>query len=271
MNEQQAAAFDPHGFLTGTIIALILVGAYLLKQYLKYRKATESLVAEEVVRQILNPYFVYYKNLGQQDKAEFIQRVQLFIGRKVFIPRMFKVVTDEMKVLIAASAVQLTFGLPQISLQHFKRIIIYPDYYYSTINKQRHKGEVNPKAQAIVLSWKNFVKGYLVPDDSFNLGLHEMAHALELENLIENDEYDFLHPKTWQKFQEEASKISNLIREGKHHFLRTYAGTNEKEFFAVSVENFFERPEAFRNEAPLLYSILVSLLNQDPLKKKVQY
>lgn len=267
MNEQQPEALDTNALLTGMIIALILVGAYFLYQYIKYRKAALSSVPEDKIQEILNQHFAYYKALNAQNKLRFIKRVQLFIGQKVFIPRMFKVVTHEMKVLIAASAVQLTFGLPEVSLQHFKRIIIYPDYYYSTVTKRMHKGEVNPKAQAIVLSWKSFLHGYQVADDSYNLGLHEMAHALELENLIENDEYDFLHKGTWQQFQQETSGIIELIRTGEHHFFRAYATTNEKEFFAIAVENFFERPLVFQRELPHLYSILVSLLNQNPLEK----
>lgn len=266
MNNQQPEALDINAFLIGMVIALILVGAYLFYQYLKFRRAAISQVQEGEIRNILRQHFAYYQVLSPRDKEKFVQRVQLFIARKTFIPRMFKIVTPEMKVLIAASAVQLTFGLPDICLQFFKRIIIYPDYYFSTVNKKMHKGEVNPKAQAIVFSWRGFLKGYQIPDDSYNLGLHEMAHALELENLIENDEYDFLHKETWEEFQEEAAKISGLIHENKHSFLRSYAATNEKEFFAVAVENFFERPLAFKREIPRLYSILVSLLNQDPLK-----
>ncbi len=35
-------------------------------------------------------------------------------------------------------------------------------------------------------------------------------------------------------------------------------------FFAVAVENFFERSEQFKVEIPELYSVLTKLLNQDP-------
>ena len=48
------------------------------------------------------------------------------------------------------------------------------------------------------------------------------------------------------------------------HFLRKYALTNKEEFFAVAVENFFERPAAFKTALPELYSILAKLLKQDP-------
>ena len=268
MNEQQLPeSVDPNALLAGMIIALILVGAYFFFQYRKYRRSAQSGVENDEIREILQLHFAYFRGLDATDQQKFIRRVAQFISMKTFIPRMFKVVTSEMKVLISAAAVQLTFGLPEICLRHFRRIIIYPDAYYSTVTKKMHKGEVNPKARAIVLSWKSFLSGYANPDDSYNLGLHEMAHALELENLIENEEYDFFPKKVWTDFQREAQDISAHIKSGKHDFFRTYASTNEKEFFAVAVENFFERTETFQQRFPQLYSILVLLLKQDPLKK----
>ena len=50
----------------------------------------------------------------------------------------------------------------------------------------------------------------------------------------------------------------------RHAFLRSYAGTNEAEFFAVAVEYFFERPQEFQTALPELYGTLGSLLRQDP-------
>ena len=90
-----------------------------------------------------------------------------------------------MKALIAGSAIQLTFGYPDVDFGHFWRILIYPDNYYSTITHRYHKGEVNIKG-IIVLSWKSFKEGFADSTDGRNLGFHEMAHALRLINIVEN-------------------------------------------------------------------------------------
>ena len=141
-------------------------------------------------REVLNKYFPYYISLEPREKLHFERRVHQFMGLKSFIPRNIEEVTLEMKTLISACAVQLTFGLPKIYLRHFSKILVYPDNYYSTINQTYHKGEVNPRFGIIVISWKSFVKGY-VEKEGLNLGLHEMAHALHLENRIMNGEFDF--------------------------------------------------------------------------------
>lgn len=216
-------------------------------------------------REILKKHFPFYHQLSPNRKKRFEQKVQYFIHVKEFIPRQIPTVTEEMKVLISACAVQLTFGYPKVFLSHFKRILVYPDNYYSTINKAYHKGEVNPRLQAIVLSWKAFVEGYINGNDGRNLGLHEMAHALRLENLIMNAEFNFLDEEVLHQWQELANQEMISIAQGKSRMFREYAGTNPDEFFSVAVENFFERPEKFKSLMPNLYAILVLLLKQDPL------
>ncbi|WP_420582027.1 zinc-dependent peptidase [Reichenbachiella sp.] len=216
-------------------------------------------------KEILKKHFPYYSQLSPNRRKRFEQKVQYFIYVKDFIPRQIPTVTEEMKVLISACAVQLTFGYPKVFLSHFKRILVYPDNYYSTINNTFHKGEVNPRLRTIVLSWKAFVEGYIHPKDGRNLGLHEMAHALRLENLILNTEYSFFDEAVLQQWQSMADLEMQNISSGKSRMFRDYAGTDSDEFFAVAIENFFERPEKFKSLMPNLYGILVLLLKQDPL------
>ena len=46
--------------------------------------------------------------------------------------------------------------------------------------------------------------------------------------------------------------------------LRQYAGTNPAEFFACSVEAFFEKPIEMKKKAPELYNQLAEFFNQKP-------
>ena len=216
-------------------------------------------------KEILKKHFPFYNKLAPNRRIRFEQKIQYFIHVKEFIPRQMPTVTEEMKVLISACAVQLTFGYPKIFLSHFKRILVYPDNYYSTINKTYHKGEVNPRLGAIVLSWKAFAEGYINETDGRNLGLHEMAHALRLENMIFNSEYNFLDEEILLHWQFLADQEMMNISNGESKMFRDYAGTNPDEFFSVAVENFFERPKKFKSLMPNLYAVLVLLLKQDPL------
>jgi Mlc titration factor MtfA (ptsG expression regulator) len=219
-------------------------------------------------KEILQKYFAYYQNLSPENKTKFERKVTQFIYGKRFIPRQVDEVTIEAKVLIAASAVQLTFGLPNVYLSYFDKILVYPNDYYSSITRRFHKGEVNPRFGIIVLSWQSFIDGYIEPNDSRNLGLHEMAHALRFESKIRSEEFPPFEEDLLNKFDAYAHRICHDPKFGTMTFFRPYACTNEHEFFSVAVENFFERPQEFKNTIPELYAILVSLLAQDPLQLK---
>ena len=167
-----------------------------------------------------------------------------------------------MKILIGATAIQLTYGYPNVYLTHFKRILIYPDNYYSTINKVYHQGEVNPLNKIIVISWNNFVRGMINNDDGVNLGLHEMAHALRLENIIRNNEFNFIDKKVLDHWEYLAGQEILKLRNGQESIFRGYGATSAEEFFAVAIENFFERPDQFKSYDTTLYHTLAQLLKQ---------
>jgi len=221
----------------------------------------------QVYRDILLKYFRYYQQLLPADRARFERKVANFIGGKVFIPRGVSEVTIEARVLIAAAAVQLTFGLKDVRLDHFRRILVYPNDYYSSITKRYHRGEVNPRFGMIVLSWQSFIDGYITPGDSVNVGLHEMAHALRLENILRSEDFPpFFDDTLLMQFDDFGLDFCRQTVVNPERFFRPYACTNPEEFFAVAVENFFERPAQFRREFPEIYSVMMRLLNQDPLQ-----
>ena len=167
-----------------------------------------------------------------------------------------------MKSLIAASAVQITFGFPSLYFRQFDTILLYPDAYQSTITGNYHQGEVNTRG-FIVLSWTHFLRGYHIDNDGRNLGLHEMSHALKIADSVYTEEYDFLDSTLMRTFIDLARAEIQRINDGQKSFFRDYATTSDHEFFAVAVENFFERPEQFKQNHSQLFQILAQLLNQE--------
>lgn len=251
----------------------ILLAAFGLVLYLRYGRHTDVIVRgwtgqshfRHAHHLVLEKYFFYYRNLSHPKKLEFERRVAQFIDSKEFIARGEMNIGPEVETLIAASAVQLTFGLPFVALEHFDKIIVFPDTFFSKAGQRYHKGEVNPRVGVIALSWKSFLEGYINPSDSYNLGLHEMAHALKLENYIPNDEFGFLKEEVLREIDLQYIELADDIQTNPESFLRAYAGVNEEEFFAVAVENFFERPQQMKERLPKLYSSMSRLLGQDPV------
>ncbi|PKP18764.1 MAG: DgsA anti-repressor MtfA [Bacteroidetes bacterium HGW-Bacteroidetes-21] len=261
----------------GVVIILIVVVffvyirfKYFLDKNERSEPTLEQLTSNQ--RQILERYFDYYNNLPDNtQKRLFEHRVTRFIQLKTFVPQQgIPQITDEMKVLVAASAMQLAFGFKDVYYEHFTKIILYPAEIYGKYTKQWYEGKVKLDGR-IFLSWKNFVNGYKFPEDGRNLGLHEMAHALFFENAIMNSCYDFIDRNALNKFALLAKKEILAMKNGESAFFRPYASQNRHEFFAVSVEYFFEKPVAFLEAKPDLYNTLVKLLKQDPSYRKIQH
>jgi Mlc titration factor MtfA (ptsG expression regulator) len=205
----------------------------------------------------------YYQLLLPVEREQFMRRAWIFYKEKQFVARGFESVSFHMRAVISSYAAQITFGLPDVRLKHFRTIVVYREQYRSTITRQWHKGETH-RDGAIVFSWTDLAEGHNNTSDGINLALHELAHALHLENIIINGEHDFLDKLELQRFRELAELEIANIKRLPEHFLRNYGATNDHEFFAVCVESFFERPDAFRKELPHVYETLSRILMQDP-------
>jgi Mlc titration factor MtfA (ptsG expression regulator) len=103
------------------------------------------------------------------------------------------------------------------------------------------------------------------PSDGVNVGIHEIAHALKLANLIETDGEHEFNPKAWSEYTQWVPEEMDRLRKGLPSLFRESAGLNEHEFFAVVIESFFERSQDLKNYHPKMYQALVHLLRQDPL------
>jgi len=244
--------------ITLTAFLVILLG--IARRLLSLGR-TRRLTAAQ--RKVMCTYATYHGQLDPESQKRFECVVAAFVNDKEWAGSGIEVV-DEMKVMIGSCAAQLLHGFPDVRLKHFKRILVSKGPYRSGRSTQMHMGEVRPAVGLIIISWSDFVQGYAHPRNAFNVGLHEMAHALWFENAIDNGEFHFLDPELLQKWIALAHTEIVQMQGGKHSFLRSYAGTNEAEFFAVAVEYFFEQPKEFEAALPEVYGTLSGLLRQDP-------
>lgn len=210
---------------------------------------------------ILKNKFLFYNKLDDKHKGYFEHRVVIFIDDKRFIGRKGVVISDEIKVLVSATACMLTFGFRNYHIGLIERIFIYPNEFYSTINDEYHKGEFNPKIGALVLSWKDFKEGVDDPSDQNNLGIHEFTHAIHLNCLKKRDVSSLIFRSTFNELIRIISDKEQGDKLVESHFLRNYAFTNQFEFLAVTIESFIETPKEFKSKFPKIYSKIKQMLN----------
>ena len=215
------------------------------------------------LRHLLHKNSRYYNKIS--DKKLFERRVWDFIRYNKFVPRDLKV-TLSLKSIIASHATQLALYLPEEAYDYYERIILYKDYYLSRVTNQYHKAEVNPGLKVIVFSVRAIYESVNRADDGINVMLHEFAHALWLEHKLMASEYRIFMERPFVETDLLMESELERSRQNEEHFFRKYAFANKAEFFAVSVENFFERPESFKDKLPELYQCLTRLFQQDPLR-----
>lgn len=212
--------------------------------------------------QILIQQFTFYNRLNSTHKKYFRHRVATFIKHKNFIGKEDFKVTDEVEVLISATAIMLTFGFRDFLIKSIEHVVIYPTEYFSTINNVFHKGEYNVNLKTLVLSWDNFKEGFRIENDKVNLGIHEFAHAIHFNSIYQEDINSVLFVDTYSELRDLIASDDNLRnRLISSEYIRNYAFTNDIELLAVILETFIETPQAFKLQFPNIYSKVKQMLN----------
>ena len=103
---------------------------------------------------------------------------------------------------------------------------------------------------------------YLLFPYLFYLNLHQYLFLSNLVRLI------YAIPRlNYEKFSTSTGPILADVIANRRSYLRSYAFSNMHEFWAVSVEAFFENPEGLKENMPDLYEALSHVLNQNPITK----
>ncbi len=211
---------------------------------------------------VIGSLFSYFNEMPAEQQHLFVQRAHEFRSAKKFhfigLERH-----DEKAMLVSAAAIQVTFGLDNYMLNHFSDIYILADAYQMENDDELFIGHVAP--EGIYLSWKHFLYGYTVRNDNVNVAVHEMAHALLYSNFFAQYGTDRHFRHNYEKFSTSTGPILAEAITSRHSYLRSYAFSNLHEFWAVSVEAFFENPAGLKENMPELYTALSRVLNQDPM------
>jgi Mlc titration factor MtfA (ptsG expression regulator) len=231
-----------------------------LPDYLVYDGKNLPLSPNDI-DQILLKRFPYYQSLDASLKQKFLRRVISFIKEKVFIIRHYEGY-KEMPVLLSAAAIQITFGLQHYKLPFFKYIQIHPEEYFAQNSLRVLAGHVY--GNTITVAWNHFLQGFSEHDGK-NVGLHEMAHALYYQHIIADIVKHKPFVANFELVMAEGQETFDCNKDNRELF-SDYAFKNLQEFWAESLELFFEKPFELQRCYPDLFTGLRSLLKQDPLQ-----
>jgi Mlc titration factor MtfA (ptsG expression regulator) len=232
------------------------------RDYFYYQGAHLGLTENDITI-ILEKYCTYYTCLSEKLQLTFVERVKQFMSTKTF--RLPKDATfKEMPVLFSPAATQLTFGIGEYTFSWFENINVNAEEYFADYTHSLRLLAGNVGDKSISIAWNHFLNGISNQTDGSNVGLHELAHALYYQYTVIEKKKDFTG-----RFDAVMNEIEGIYRSGKDQqpLFSDYAFRNTQEFWAESIEIFFERPAGMLNEFPGLFNSIEILLNQNPLNK----
>lgn len=223
----------------------------------------------------------YVKRLSEEDRRELEKQVLVFVSEKHFEGCGGLVLTDAIKVTVAAQACLLTLRNDADYFPNLKSILIYPDTYipktpsispdwWDTRKRGPRLGE-SWRNGVVVLSWNSVLGGAANIEDGRNVVLHEFAHQLDQEDGGAVGIPILPSPsafRTWARvLQSHFDEHRRNVAKGRARVLDEYGATNPAEFFAVATECFFEKAKQLRARHPELYSVLKEYYGQDPASR----
>jgi hypothetical protein len=226
------------------------------------RAAVETPFPERWRKSLVEGYD-HFERLPAALRARFEDDLRLFLS-ETRISGVGVEVTDELRLLVAASAVTLSLGWPDYEWGQLTEVLLYPqdfdrDYAFE---ERELSGQAHPWG-TVILSVPSLLESFEVPDDAYHVGLHEFAHLLD----VSQTHFDGIPPGlSGERAREWVAVVEREMQRLRHgrSALDDYGAHDPVEFLGVAVEAFFEIPQLVRRRHRELYAMLSAWLGQDP-------
>ena len=236
--------------------------AALTRRY-RRRRALLATPFPPAWRAVLEDWSDHYDRLSPERRRAFEDDVRLFLEEKR-ITGVEVAVTDELRVLVAASAITLSLGWPDYDWDSLSEVLLYPQDFGRDYSFEAR--ELSGQAHGwgtVILSVPSLRASFEDPDDAYHVGFHEFAHLLDLE-ATQFDGIPAGMPEAlagqWVQLME--TEMLRLRRGGS--VIDEYGAEEPAEFLAVAVEAFFESSLALRARHAEVYALLRDYFGQDP-------
>ena len=218
------------------------------------------------------------RDLSARDRERLMSLVVLFLHEKPIHGAGGLVMTEEIRVAIAAQACMLILELDLDYYRGWVEVIVYPDEFVARYDYADDYGIVHSVAEPmsgeswergpVILSWAD-AAGEDGGDTPYNVVMHEFAHKLDMLNGaadgfpplhkdMSRKDWNEAHTAAYENFCARIDARADLP-------IDEYAGESPAEFFAVMSEVFFERPQTLLDMYPLVYAQLARFYRQDPV------
>ncbi|MFK7885830.1 MAG: zinc-dependent peptidase [Gammaproteobacteria bacterium] len=265
------------GLVVLVVLALQIVRP-LYRRAQRQRRLGEALSPQQ--REVIRRHVPLIEKLPEDFRARHEGLVRVFLAEKEFIGCAGLNLRDEMRWSIAAQACLLLINRADGCFDDMRTVLVYPEAFYveheevdaSGVAQQRRRllsGESWSEGQVIV-SWADALRGGALAADGYNVVIHEFAHQLDGANGDVNGAPmlgDEMPAEAWSRTMKAGFEtLLAAMARGETTLIDAYGGTHPAEFFAVTSEVFFEKPQALVREHPELYACLQAVYRIDPAR-----
>ncbi len=204
----------------------------------------------------LRQHFGFYARLSPQEQERFRNRLMIYMMDKEFIyMTKEEKMPEDVRVLITAQILQLTFGLEEYLTKDFDRIVIYKHAFGTPELQFLHSSEIHLKDGVTIFDLERTSQG-IFDNKHYNLILHEYGNIFRIQNP------NIIFPDFDENIWETLAEIRGFDKE----YIINFIGKPEVNAVQVSIEHFFKAPQHFDALLPKIYEEYVRIFNQDPLE-----
>jgi len=252
-----------NGALLGLVPAALILGLGLRRAVRRWHLARTPLPDRD--RMWLSTHVPLYRTLDDPARARFERDVQFVLDEYSFEGVKDVTVTDTLRLSVAAGVATLLHGRPSWELPGSNAVLFYPDRFNDTYHEStdgafdgmaHQQGPIILTAPAVANSWAGAY-------DANNVVLHELAHLFDFDNEGADGVPSLVAAGSAGEWQALMRREIRRVQRGRS-ILRPYAAEAPSEFFAVSVETFFEQPDRMARHHDELFRALVSFFHLDP-------
>lgn len=227
-------------------------------------------------RKLIERNVAVYSLLPEEQQQRLIDAARIIVAERQFEGCRGLVMTDEVRLTIAAQAALLLLGEDGYYFDRVPSVLVYPSAYVRK-HSLGWQGPVDAEAEllgeswhrgSIILSWPAVLSGGRDPHDGQNLVLHEFAHHLDgLDGEMGGTPplpSSAAHRHWRDVFDREYATLCDDAALGRDTLLDPYGTTSQAELFAVATECFFERPVEMRERHRELFDCLRRFYKLDP-------
>jgi MtfA peptidase len=244
-----------------------------LRNWRRRRVLKRTGIADELWRRVV-ARLPFLRGLSEDETTRLKELVLLFLAEKELHGAHGFVVSDEMRVSIAAQACLPVLNLGLDMYNSWVGVVVYPGEFRVRKEEVDEAGVVHTfddelageawPGGPVVLSLEDAG----MTDAGYNVVIHEFAHKIHMEGAG-----DELYPaargemdaRKWRKTLEQSyEKFCAQVDADQPTLIDPYASEHPAEFFAVMSEAFFTESAVLARDWPELYGQLALFYRQDP-------